>query len=212
MNSKRPRGRPPRIERDDIVDAALRIGLDRLSMRAVARELGVGASTLYYHVESLDELRSLVGERLLERFALQLGDPKAWEATIERGARALRAAFAHAPGLAETALHDPLWGDAITALNERACAYLVDAGFSTDNAWLAVRAIADMVEAHAVRRQAHARAGRSDLDNVDGALAPTPVMREARERLGASASDRRFDLALRCLIVGLRDVRSPRRR
>jgi AcrR family transcriptional regulator len=53
---RRPVGRPARIELKSIVDAALAIGLDRVTMKAVAERLDVGIATLYQHVRSRDDL------------------------------------------------------------------------------------------------------------------------------------------------------------
>ncbi|UUY04322.1 TetR family transcriptional regulator [Svornostia abyssi] len=52
--------RPARITRDDVAHAALRalddVGYDQLSMRTLAKELGVGTMTLYHHVADKDDL------------------------------------------------------------------------------------------------------------------------------------------------------------
>ncbi|MGH3165231.1 MAG: TetR/AcrR family transcriptional regulator [Trebonia sp.] len=69
----RERGaKPPRpargLSRTDIVTAAIAVadgeGADAVSMRRVARELGVGAMSLYWHVESKEELHQLMVERV----------------------------------------------------------------------------------------------------------------------------------------------------
>jgi AcrR family transcriptional regulator len=61
--SARP-GRPPKISRHDVVEAAAALadeaGLDAISMRAVAARLGVAPMTLYGHVANADELVDLV--------------------------------------------------------------------------------------------------------------------------------------------------------
>ncbi|MDQ1040473.1 TetR/AcrR family tetracycline transcriptional repressor [Streptomyces sp. V3I8] len=67
------RGRPPKgapqLDRDAIVDATLEVidadGIDAVSMRSVARTLGVDAKSLYNHVAGKDGLLDAVTERLL---------------------------------------------------------------------------------------------------------------------------------------------------
>lgn len=58
------RGRPARIDRDEIIDAAVALaetdGLGAVTIRAVARRLGVAPMTLYGHVAGADELVDLV--------------------------------------------------------------------------------------------------------------------------------------------------------
>ncbi|GAA1138275.1 TetR family transcriptional regulator [Ornithinicoccus hortensis] len=58
-------GRPPRIDRADIVRAGRALGMAGLSVKAVAAELGVSATALYRHVDGRWGLERLVGESLL---------------------------------------------------------------------------------------------------------------------------------------------------
>lgn len=89
----------PRIPltRDAILDAALRVldreGLDGLSMRRVAEELGTGAASLYWHVRNKDELLQLLSERLAEEIALPEPDPSRWQEQLKQVGRQMRAAM-----------------------------------------------------------------------------------------------------------------------
>ena len=58
------RGRPPKVGRDQIVDAAVRLGLDSFTMQGLADDLGVSPATLYSHVQGRDEVIALVESRL----------------------------------------------------------------------------------------------------------------------------------------------------
>ncbi|WP_028244667.1 TetR/AcrR family transcriptional regulator C-terminal domain-containing protein [Pseudoclavibacter soli] len=58
-------GRPRRIDTDDIVRAGCEIGLQNLSLNAVAARLGVTAAALYRHIDGRWGLERLVGERIL---------------------------------------------------------------------------------------------------------------------------------------------------
>jgi AcrR family transcriptional regulator len=57
------------ISRDAIVAAAIRLldadGLDALSMRRIADELGTGAASLYWHVGSKDGLLDLIFDEII---------------------------------------------------------------------------------------------------------------------------------------------------
>ncbi|MGA9315639.1 MAG: TetR/AcrR family transcriptional regulator [Solirubrobacteraceae bacterium] len=74
--SPRGAGRPARFSREAVVDAAERVvsleGVDALSMRRVARELGCSPMALYRHVHDRDEL--LVA--LLDRLAAEMPRPR----------------------------------------------------------------------------------------------------------------------------------------
>jgi AcrR family transcriptional regulator len=59
----RPVGRPARVDLQAIFSAALELGLDQVTMKAVADRLGVGVSTLYQYVENRSELVRLAALR-----------------------------------------------------------------------------------------------------------------------------------------------------
>ena len=57
---RRPRvGRPPRISRAMIAEAAHELGLEGLTLKAVADHLGVSIAALYHHVSGKDDLMRL---------------------------------------------------------------------------------------------------------------------------------------------------------
>lgn len=65
------RGRPPTIDREAVLEAALGLldaeGAAGLTMRRLAKELGVSAMTPYRHVDSKDELLMVLIDRLAAR-------------------------------------------------------------------------------------------------------------------------------------------------
>jgi TetR/AcrR family tetracycline transcriptional repressor len=87
------RARPP-LTRERIVDATLHImdteGLDAVSMRRVAREVGVEAMSLYNHVRDKDDLLNGVTERVMSGFVFPARDDGDWVAYGRRLAYAWR--------------------------------------------------------------------------------------------------------------------------
>ena len=69
------------VDRDRIAATAMdiinEVGVDKLTMRAVAGRLDVSAMALYHHVEDKDELLRLVGDQVLGN--LELPDPDSGE-------------------------------------------------------------------------------------------------------------------------------------
>jgi AcrR family transcriptional regulator len=65
-DGERRRGRPRQIDRERIVEAALDVGLESLTMRRVAERLGVHPSALNYHVAGRDELLGAVASSVFE--------------------------------------------------------------------------------------------------------------------------------------------------
>jgi AcrR family transcriptional regulator len=74
-----PGKRQPRFSRDDIAEVALRIadteGLDAVSMRRVASELGAGTMTLYHYVRTKDELLALVFDAIMGEIVVPADQP-----------------------------------------------------------------------------------------------------------------------------------------
>jgi AcrR family transcriptional regulator len=87
----------PRIPltRDAIIEGALRVldrqGMDGLSMRRVADELGTGPASLYWHVRNKGELLQLLSERLAAEIELPDPDPSRWQEQLKDLARQMRA-------------------------------------------------------------------------------------------------------------------------
>ncbi|MBE1876044.1 TetR/AcrR family transcriptional regulator [Myceligenerans pegani] len=68
------RGRKQSLTVDDVVDAAIKIadrdGLDALTMRLLATELGIGAMSLYTYVPGRKELLALMADQVFRRRTL----------------------------------------------------------------------------------------------------------------------------------------------
>jgi AcrR family transcriptional regulator len=94
------------------VEAAITIadreGLDALTMRRLAQQLGAGTMSLYWHVRNKDELIELMRDQVTGEHTLQpSGD---WRADLARFARDLRAMFRRHPWLASVAFGTPPLG------------------------------------------------------------------------------------------------------
>jgi AcrR family transcriptional regulator len=93
---RRPRRPPSRepLTREVIVDAAIRVldavGMEGLSMRRVAEELGTGAGSLYWHVRNKEELFQLVFERVTGELPLPEPDPSRWKEQLTDLANEMR--------------------------------------------------------------------------------------------------------------------------
>jgi AcrR family transcriptional regulator len=80
----RPRGnaRQPRLSRDAILDRALTVadaeGIDAVSVRRLARDLGVTPMALYWHVDDKNALLHALGDRLLGGLDLTVDERVPW--------------------------------------------------------------------------------------------------------------------------------------
>jgi AcrR family transcriptional regulator len=93
----RPVGRPARVDAQAIIDAALAIGLDQVTMKAVADRLGVGISTLYQYVKNRGELVRLAALRQIMARCPPQGADQHWA----------EVALRYAEDLLQTLLDEP---------------------------------------------------------------------------------------------------------
>ena len=115
-------------------------GLDRLSLRGVARELGMHAPGLYWYIESRQELIDLLAKAILDEATADLVAPAAgqgWDEWLtEFALRMRRALLAHRDGARVVAGAFLFRTNSITGFLELALETLEAEGFSRDFAML----------------------------------------------------------------------------
>ena len=78
-------GRPPRLNTNTVVDAAIELadnhGLDELSMPKLARHLGVGTMTVYSYVDNKQDLLDQMAARIFAELAI--ADGRDWQTQLE---------------------------------------------------------------------------------------------------------------------------------
>ncbi|MER7520631.1 TetR/AcrR family transcriptional regulator [Streptomyces sp. NPDC126499] len=88
------RGPKPAYSRGDVTDAAVRIadadGLDAVSMRRIAAELGCGTMSLYNYVPRKEDLYELMVDRVSGEYELGAGPSGDWRADMRAVAREAR--------------------------------------------------------------------------------------------------------------------------
>ena len=101
MKTNEVRHREP-LTRDRVIEAALKVmdeeGLEAVSMRRVAREVGVEAMSLYHHVEDKEDLLDGICEHVMARFDFP-APVDDWAENCRRGARAWRRILQAHPGV-----------------------------------------------------------------------------------------------------------------
>ncbi|OBJ01508.1 TetR family transcriptional regulator [Mycobacterium alsense] len=162
--ASRQGGRPPLIAVEDVVRAGRELGMQRLSVNAVAARLGVSATALYRHVASRWELERLVGESLLAE--LELRDPASptedTEPHLLSFALQLRDFTAGHPGLASYLQVLFPRGDAGARLLATEVGALGRRGYSPDAAVVLSSAVATLAISLAAREENNANATAGD--------------------------------------------------
>src|SRR5579875_3322686 len=81
------------LSRATIVDRALEVadseGLDAVTIRRLAQDLGVTPMALYWHVRNKDELLDAMGDRLYASLSYDTGADAPWDEQLRAVVRAL---------------------------------------------------------------------------------------------------------------------------
>ena len=221
----RGRGRDRRrrlLTIDEIVDAALAQmdaeGLEGLSMRTLARRLGVGTMTLYHYVRDKDHLAELVSDRVMSEVLIPGEVPADWREALTEIARRTRATFLRHPWIVEAFGRHHTITPAMLRHAEQTLAAVQSLESDPDAAGALVGVVDDYAIGHAVREiaQRHWSAGAAA-----GRLTPEAravlesdefpaALRALAESGGAEPERDHFEDGLRWLLDGFEAERVRR--
>lgn len=215
----RKTGTPRRsLSREAIVAAALVVlraeGIDAVSMRRVAAELGTGAASLYAHVAHKVELLDLLFDEVVAEIPLPEPDPAHWREQITRVWTDSHAAMARNGDIARVALGRIPIGPNSLRLAEVSMAILRGGGVPDQAVAWAVDIVGLYVAANAVEGAIFAELQRSGSDpwaylarvkSYFAALPPArfPSFAALLPHLTAGDGAERFAFGLELLVGGL---------
>jgi AcrR family transcriptional regulator len=161
------RGRKPGMTIDRIVAAAVAVadadGLDALSMRRVADELGVGTMSLYRYLPGKAELYELMLDAVMgEEPMAPEGD--GWRASLTEVARRSLAGYRRHPWLLDISLSRGLVGPNQAAVLDRLLAVLGGTGLTGGQKMAVIGLLVGYVQGHARRLADTAPTGRGSTD------------------------------------------------
>lgn len=174
----RPRiGRPPRLDRAMIARAAYEVGLDRVTMKAVADRLGVSVPGLYHHVEGRDDLMRLGAEYSAAQMQVPVDHGQHWTAWLLEWALYAHDAFVAQPAVLGQFLTGSLGVERMVAHVDAVVGVLTRQGFTPVEAMEAyelVSACAVGTAVSEIRAAAAARGGRPVVAEYHRVLATEP--------------------------------------
>jgi AcrR family transcriptional regulator len=226
VRKRRPARRAP-LTREAIVGAALAVldrdGLEAMSMRRVAEELGTGAASLYWHFGNKDELLDSVFDRVIGEIGLPAPDPARWQEQVKEVAREARVVMKAHRDIYKVSLGRYPVGPNALAYAEGMLAILRSGGVSGRASAYATHLLTVYVGAYALEEGAEPRMpgegvdpGES-LDMIRGYFASLPAGRfpnvvALAEDLTADDPDDEFETGLGLIVGGLaaQTARTPR--
>jgi AcrR family transcriptional regulator len=215
---KTPAARQP-LSAEVVLSTALRLvdrdGLDALSMRRVAQELGTGAASLYAYFANKDELLEQLLDRVIGDIPLPSAAATDWAAEVRKSCYASRAVFLAHRDLVKVARANIPVGLNSLRYTEAMLAVLRGAGIPDRIAAWGMDQMSLVIVADAIEAAIHASQGRQTeadaapyLAQVSGYLANLPA--EQFPNLVAMApvmiegsGDERFEFAIGLMVDGL---------
>lgn len=209
------RGRPPKLDLEVVVEAAVTIadqdGLDAVTLRSVARQLQVSAMSLYTYVPSVEHLTDLVVARVIGRQARTVRWPKRWDDIVRVFCRELRDLLAQHPAILESYQRRTVYSESALEAAEVVLSALRAAGLDLADAVSAYGAAHAFVIGHASLAAGQRQSARSNNRSTGGEPTPLvdvsrfPTLVAARAHLaGYSQQPENFDQAVDWLIAGIR--------
>src|SRR3954467_15647022 len=127
-------GRPPRISRAMIAEAAHELGLEGLTLKAVADHLGVSIAALYHHVSSKDDLLRAAAEHSTRTIPLPVDRGQNWAEWLFDWATYNHAVFTGQPGLLGQYLEGGIAPESVVQNLDTILGVLVRESFSVNDA------------------------------------------------------------------------------
>ncbi|MET8992635.1 TetR/AcrR family transcriptional regulator C-terminal domain-containing protein [Nonomuraea wenchangensis] len=195
--------RPP-LSRDALIETALRlldeVGLDGVTVRRLAGELGVQSPALYWHIRTKQELLDGIADAIILAAGMgPPGDGEAWKDWLARRARAYRRSLlAHRDGARIVATATRLGTETLKLLEQELSA-LVAHGLTPLSALRAITACTQYVNGFVLQEQA----ARPPADDLLPLLEQAPTLLKAIGEGGAAHGEETFEHGLRALINGL---------
>ncbi len=212
-----PRPPRPRLTRERILEAALELadasGIDALSMRTLARRLGVDPMSIYNHLPNKDAVIAGLVERVFAQLRPPAGDATSsgqpWQERVRAFARAYRDLLRAHPHLILHVIEDPASATAGTlAAGETLYAALAAAGFPPRLVVRGADIVVDYINGFAIAERAIAldpTAGQREMRAGLAALPPDelPTLRRTLAALGEDDAGPDFEFGLEILLAGL---------
>ena len=193
------------LTRERILRTAVRLadrdGPDAVTLRRIAGELGVHVTSLYNHVPTRDAVTDGIVELLLDEAKLPTG-PIAWDEWVRKFTAGIIGIAATHPGAFHALQQGPVQGARATASFEIAMAAFKKAGYSTADAYSAIKTTAFL--ASMIGRE-RSMVARGDMPETQLDLLPPeqfPLVRSVATEAGDH--EKVWDFGVETLIAGLR--------
>jgi TetR/AcrR family tetracycline transcriptional repressor len=189
------------LTREVLIETGLRlldeVGLDGLTVRRLAAELGVRSPALYWHIRTKQELLDGMANAIILRAGMgPPRDDETWQQWLARRARAYRRSLLASRDGARVVSAAVRGGDAVRHF-EQELAAMVGRGFTPVQALRTITALSHYINGHVLQEQAAAHVDPGERPD----LSDMPTLAAAL-RAGSPSGDEVFEYGLTMLIRG----------
>lgn len=203
-------GRPRILKLDQIIDVALKIGVDRLTMNKVADALGVSKAVLYNYVSNREELIELAAGHAVLQHPFPSDEGQPWQDYVFEYARALLDFFVHHGQLISTYVQGDFGPLIQTEGAEIWLSVLTRQGFEGPETLKLQQSVETVVLGSAlnwIHAQATAQSGRTYAAQAREALErrgarELPLLDQYIDAFAAKGDYKRWEYAIELLIAG----------
>jgi AcrR family transcriptional regulator len=199
--------RRPRLTPESITEVAIRIadaeGLDAVSIRRVATEVGARPMSLYSHFSSKDELLASMAEEAIVEMLVQQPLSGSWREAVAEIARRMYATLIGHPWLVSVFTQQPRFGRNATRQAKQMARAVSSLALRPAEIWLLQGTVNDYVLGHSIRAASAPTAG--DLANAisETDVVEFPELAELKDSLRSRTSEDRFELGLQIVLDGV---------
>lgn len=207
--SKLPqKGRPAKIDVEQILSCAFRLGLPNISMHSIAKELGVSTTALYRHISSKDELVTLCTDTISQRVLLP--QTNNWEEMLYGMARSYRKEIKAVSGSVNFIRQVGLTTPSACAIADTVLRTLKQSGFSPEGASIALAGVfshtTDMILHEEQTLKQLEQSEENATDFLNHITETFPNVAWAMKEASIHDHENNFEVGLQIIIEGLKVV------
>lgn len=195
-----PRPRTPILSVDRIADAAIEL-VDEgagFGVNALARRLGVTASSLYNHISGRDEIIELMRARLAAQSIPDIPEDVGWHEVVSLIVRGQREMYAAHPFVVPLIVGKTITDPGVIIAYERMASALITGGFPDDD----VLTIISVIDSFSLGAGLDLAAPDDVWEPTESAATLSRLLKASGQ--GRERSDRAFETCLQLLLDSLR--------
>jgi AcrR family transcriptional regulator len=196
-----------RLSAEAITAAAMRIadaeGLEGVSIRRVAAELGSPPMSLYSHISSKEELFSSMANEAVGDILVKQPLPEDWREAVAIIARREYGVFVSHPWTIFLFTRQPRFGPNATRLAKQMARAVASLSLDPEDIWALQGTVNDYVLGHSLRAASSSSTAELADTLSQSDIVEFPELSALQEFLVSRASARRFELGLQAVLDGV---------